>query len=137
GAGGFGPRLHARAVIDDKADMAALDPALLVVGHPRQIDELVAHVDEGAALVLAAQVEIEDPAVPGQRLVDVADLDRDMVDADQPRLLAVAHLILPHGMRDAHLIPTDRARASAVHSPQDRKIAKRAGTIGLPASQGP
>src|SRR5205085_6103668 len=111
-------RLHARAVVDDKADMAALDPALLVIGHPRQVNELVAHVDEGAALVLAAQVEVENLAVPGQRLVDIADLDRDMVDADQPGLLAVAHLILPHGMRNAHLIPTDGACASAVHSPR-------------------
>jgi len=52
----------------------------LVIRHPGQVDELVAHVDERIALTLAAQGEIEDLRVPGQRLVDVADLDRDMID---------------------------------------------------------
>src|SRR5947207_1387008 len=91
----LGAFLDARPVVDDKADMPPLDPGLLVVGHARQIDELVAHVDESGAFAAAAQIELEDLAVPVQRLVDVADLDRDMVDADQAGLLAVAHLILP------------------------------------------
>src|SRR5579859_6038352 len=56
-----------------------------VVGHQCDVDELVAHVDEGVALTFAAQGEIEDLRVPGQRLVDIPDLDRDMVDADEPR----------------------------------------------------
>src|SRR5207248_10188258 len=112
GAGRLGTRLHARTVIDDKPDMPPLDPRLLVVGDARQIDELVAHVDESGALAAAAQIELEDLAVPVQRLVDVADLDRDMVDADQPGLLAVAHLILPRGSC-RHLSPTGPPRASA------------------------
>src|SRR6267154_5921011 len=86
-------------VVDDKPDMAALDSALLVIRHPRHVDELVAHVDERAALAAAAQVEIEDLAIPVERLVDVADLDRHMVDADQPRLLPIAH-INPPGPQD-------------------------------------
>src|SRR4029077_19196472 len=111
GASRLGTRLHARTVIDDKADMAPLDAGLLMVGHPRHVDELVAHVDKGGAFAAAAQVEIEDLAVPVERLVDVADLDRDMVDADQPGFLAIAHLTL---RREAcrHLSPMGTLRAS-------------------------
>ena len=57
----------------------------------RQVDELVAHVDEGVGLALAAQREIEDAAVEGQRLLDVADLDRDMVHS-RPSLGRVVQL---------------------------------------------
>src|ERR1051325_5111151 len=64
GAGRLGAFFHARAVVDNKADMPPLDSALLVIRHPRQIDELVAHIDKRAALVLAAQIEIENLAVP-------------------------------------------------------------------------
>src|SRR5438067_8725592 len=112
GAGRLGAFLDARAVVDDKTDMPPLDPGLLVVRDARQIDELVAHIDKGSAFAAAAQIELEDLAVPVQRLVDVADLDRDMVDADQPGLLAVAHLILPRGSC-RHLSPTGPPRASA------------------------
>ena len=62
-----------------------------VVGHQGQVDELVAHVDEGVALALAAQCEIEDAAVPLERFIDVADLDRDVIDADEPRFLSFGH----------------------------------------------
>src|SRR5881275_3725454 len=94
--------------------MPPLDPGLLVVRDARQIDELVAHVDKGGALAAAAQIELEDLAVPVQRLVDVADLDRHMVDADQPGLLAVAHLILPRG-RCRYLTPMGALRASGAN----------------------
>src|SRR5947207_10613061 len=97
-AGRLGALFDARAIVDDKADMAALDAALLAIRHPRHVDELVAHIDKGAALAAAAQVEVEDLAVPVERLVDVADLDRHMIDADQPGLLAVAHLHPPSRM---------------------------------------
>ena len=53
----------------------------------RQVDELVAHVDEGVGLALAAQLEVEDAAIEGERLLDVADLDGDVVHADHPGLL--------------------------------------------------
>jgi hypothetical protein len=36
--------------------------------------ELVAQVDEGGCFALAAQLEFEQAAIEGQRLVDVADL---------------------------------------------------------------
>src|SRR6185312_9612206 len=81
------------AIVDDKADMALLLALDGVIGDQRHVDELIAHVDEGVALTLAAQREVEDPAIPGQRLVDIADLDCDMVDADQPRLLCFGHAL--------------------------------------------
>ncbi len=48
-------------------------------------DELVADVDEGHLRPAAPQLQLEDPAEEGQRLLDVADLDRDVVDPDEAR----------------------------------------------------
>src|SRR5207237_6133900 len=112
--------LHGRSVVEHKADMAALDAALLIVRHPRQVDELVAHIDKGGALMPVAQVEVEDLAVPFERLVDVADLDRHMVDADEPGLSAVAHIHPPNiGCR--HLSPTATLCASGVNQTPYRR----------------
>ena len=94
-AGRLGEFDDARTVIDDKADMAALDVLSCGPVHQRHVDELVAHVDEGVALALAAQGEIENPPIPVERLIDVADLDRDMIDADQPWFVAFAHVQPP------------------------------------------
>ena len=48
----------------------------------RQGDELVAQVDEGHALAAPPQLECEYGAVEAECFVDVADLQRDVVDAD-------------------------------------------------------
>jgi len=56
---------------------------LMPVLRLHQGDELIAHVDEGLPLALAAQGKIEDPAIEGERLLDIPDLERDMIDADQ------------------------------------------------------
>jgi len=48
-------------------------------------DELVAQVDEGHARRPAPQPELEDPAVELERVVDALDLERNVVDADEPR----------------------------------------------------
>jgi hypothetical protein len=52
-----------------------------------QRNELIAQVDEGLAPVLGSQLEVEDPALEGQRLLDVAHLERDMVHAHQFRAM--------------------------------------------------
>src|SRR3546814_11987381 len=52
----------------------------------RQGEELVAHVDEGHGFGSAAQRKVEDGAVERQRIGDVADCQRDMVDADSAGL---------------------------------------------------
>ena len=56
---------------------------LLAALHQR--DELVAHVDERRAGHAAAQLELEEAAVERQRGVEIADLERHVVHADQPR----------------------------------------------------
>ena len=52
-----------------------------------QGDELIAHVDERHAGAAPAQRELEQPPVERERLVDVADLERDVVDPDQTRFV--------------------------------------------------
>src|SRR5580700_8861737 len=47
-------------------------------------DELVPHVDERhSRACAAAKLELEEAPVPGERVVDVVDLERDVVDADE------------------------------------------------------
>ena len=75
-----------RAVVDHQAEVPVL---VLRLGPARgQGDELIAHVDERHARAAPAQRELEQPPVERERLVDVADLERDVVDADQTRLAA-------------------------------------------------
>src|SRR5262245_16495189 len=63
-------------VVDHEAEMAAVVGRLLTALLQRQ--ELVAQIDEGRGLALAAQLEIEQAAVEGERLLDIADLESDM-----------------------------------------------------------
>src|SRR5262245_17142902 len=52
---------------------------------PGKGDELIAHVHEGHRVAHpAAQLEVEDLPVPLECLVDVADLERHVVDPDEP-----------------------------------------------------
>src|SRR5437763_8422520 len=54
----------------------------------RKRDELVADVDERHPRRATAQLEVEDPAVELQCVVDALDLGRDVIDADEARHLA-------------------------------------------------
>ena len=51
-----------------------------------QVDELIAEFDESVARPFSPQGKIENLAVKGEGLVDVADFQGDMADADEPRL---------------------------------------------------
>ena len=42
-------------------------------------NELITHVDEGASLALAPQFKREDAAIKGKRVLDVADLKRNVI----------------------------------------------------------
>src|SRR5215468_2189636 len=70
-------------VIDHETEMTAiiggLGAALL------QRDELIAQIDERRGLALAAQFELEQAAVEGERLLDIADLESDVVETDGAR----------------------------------------------------
>jgi heme exporter protein A len=71
------------AVIDHQSEMAVpVGCAWLAV---REGEELIAHVEEGHAWHASAKLEIEDAAVELDRLVHVADDQRDVVYADHPR----------------------------------------------------
>jgi len=71
------------AVVDDEAEVALGVGRAGRAGEERE--ELVAHREEGdLALALDAR-EGEDRAVEGERGVDVADLEGDVVDADEAR----------------------------------------------------
>ena len=92
-ARGFQRSAHRLLVVDDEAEVPlAVDVRRWVA---RERDELVAHVDErhpGAGA--AAQLELEELPVPLERLVDIADLERDVVDPDEPRH---AETVVPPG----------------------------------------
>ena len=72
------------AVVDDEADVPrAVRPLLASY---RERNELVAQIDERhRAAVAPTQGEVEDPSVEGERLLQVAYLQRDVVDPDCPR----------------------------------------------------
>ena len=57
-----------------------------------QVDELVAHVDESLTLSLAAQREVEDAAVEGECLLDVADFEGEWF---MPTSLGLVHGVAP------------------------------------------
>src|SRR5882724_1804118 len=59
-----------------------------------QRDELVAKIDEGHRLALAAQLKSEDAAIECQRFLDIADFQRYMVETDGARLCGADHLNL-------------------------------------------
>ena len=70
-------------VVDDEAEVAGFVGRLRATLGDRE--ELVAHVEEGHPRDAAAELELKRPPVELERRVEVVDLDRDVVDADQPR----------------------------------------------------
>lgn len=70
-------------VVDHETEVAM---AIGWVRRPRgKGDELIAEVDEGHPPGTSSQLEVEDPPVELERLLDVADLERHVVDAECPR----------------------------------------------------
>jgi hypothetical protein len=74
---------HAAPVVDHEAEVAAgLAPGRVALG---QREKLIAHVEERHPTQTTAQLQLEDAAVEGHGLVDVAHLEGHVVDADHPR----------------------------------------------------
>jgi uncharacterized cupin superfamily protein len=73
-------------IVDDQADVPLCVGRLHTAG--TEGEELVAHVDERHSRNAAAERDLEHPAVEVERVVDGADLDRDVVDADEARALS-------------------------------------------------
>src|SRR5436190_15541012 len=70
-------------VVDDETEVPC--GVALALGTSRERDELVAQVDERhLTAAAAAQLELEELPVPRQGLIDVAHLERDVIDPDEP-----------------------------------------------------
>ena len=80
-------------VVDDEPEVAVLVGRLRAP--LRERDELVAHVDERHPVRAAAQRELEQLTVERERLVDVADLERDVIDPHEPSLWHDDHCSRP------------------------------------------
>src|SRR5512144_2827968 len=76
-------------VIDHKSKMAAVVGGLSTALLERK--ELVAQIDEGRCLALAAKLEVEQATIEGQSLFDVTNFDSDMVETDGTRFLCFRH----------------------------------------------
>src|SRR5262245_47300892 len=80
---------HRVLVVDHETKMTAVVGGL---GAPLlQRQELVAQIDEGRGLALAAQFEVEQATVECQRLLDIADLEGNMVETDGARFSWLRH----------------------------------------------
>ena len=87
------PALYAKLPFDPVGDFAPIglvtDVPMILVARTnfpaKDLKELVAHVHERHPLAPPAQLELEELPVPGKRLVDVTDLQRHVVDPDEPR----------------------------------------------------
>src|SRR6202040_1813345 len=94
-------------VIDNEADMTAVIGGLFASRLQR--DELVAKIDEGHRPALATQLKVEDAAVECQRLLDIPDFQRYMVQADGARLCGANHSTLLLSVA-AYLVRTAQSR---------------------------
>src|SRR5262249_24324074 len=78
-------------VIDHQSEMATIVRGLLAAF--LKSNELVAQIDKGHRIALAAQLELEEAAVERQRLLDVSHFQRYVVEADDARLCRLSHQI--------------------------------------------
>ena len=91
-----------------------------------QREELVAQIDEGRSLALAAKLEVEQANIEGQSLFDVTDLESDMIETDGARFLCFGHKVLHPGGRRFSITPLPRhAPAAVAIEPVGRPAARR------------
>jgi hypothetical protein len=84
-----------------------------------QCEELIAQIDEGRSAALAPKLEVEQSAVEGQSLFDIANLERNVVETNGARFCCSSHgASFAHPMRSG-VVPisawssTCRTRKSA------------------------
>jgi hypothetical protein len=85
GPGLLGQLADALAIVDDQPEVAGAIRRLRAPGGEHE--ELVAHVEEGHVPSAATQLELEDAPVEVEPLLEVVDLEDDVVDADEARLV--------------------------------------------------
>src|SRR5262249_11179509 len=76
-------------VLDNEAEMASVVGGLLAALLQR--DELVAQIDKRHGVALAAQLKAKEAAVECQRLLDVADLERNVIEPHDARFVRSSH----------------------------------------------
>ena len=91
----------------------------------REREELVAHVDERHPVRAAAQRELEQLAVERERLVDVADLERDVVDPNKPSIWHAGHCSRPSTTRETRVVEAADAQRSVVGGLECRQTRPR------------
>ena len=90
-----------------------------------QGDELVAHRDERHPRLAAAQLEVEDAPVELERRLEVAHLEGDVVDPDEPR---TGHRVALRATRG----PTSGGHVAASGTPSHAQHASGAGAGAAP-----
>src|ERR1700722_19144946 len=73
-------------IVDHQAEMAIFIAMLGAVF--RQIDKLVAKIEESDPGAASPQRKFEQPAIEGERFIDATDFQSDMIHPDEPRLVA-------------------------------------------------
>ena len=92
------PRSPDRAsVLDDKPEVASIVRRLSPPFGERQ--KLVPHVDERHLRRAATQLELEEASVEGERLLEVSDFQRDVVDANELGTCLRHSILLPRPKR--------------------------------------
>ena len=91
----------------------------------REREELVAHVDERHPVRAAAQRELEQLTVERERLVDVADLERDVIDPHEPSLWHAGHCSRPSTTRVPRVVEAHDAQRSVVGGLECRQTRPR------------
>jgi hypothetical protein len=84
------------SIVDDQPEVAV--PVRRLGAALGQGDELVPDVDEGHSRHMSAQLALEDPPVERERLLEVADLQGDVVEADEPGALGHAFTLATGAM---------------------------------------
>jgi hypothetical protein len=92
---GFDSDANTRAIIDDQPKMPAT--ILMWVWRFHEVDELVAELNKGVARPFPPQGKIKNLAIKVEGLLDIANLEGDVVDADEPWLAPVCVAYLCHG----------------------------------------
>ena len=101
-------RPHRVGVVDHEPEVALpVRPGAMAL---REREELIAHVEEGHPGHPAAQLEAEQAPVEVERGVEIADLERHVVDADQARLAMPASYVRLLRVDACDMADANRAR---------------------------
>lgn len=89
------PSLDDGRIINNKADVTVGITSGQGLFGFSEGEELIAHVEEERRLGLTAEIELEDRGIEVERSVEIADFERDMVDAHETstRCIDVSHLM--------------------------------------------